>query len=240
MTARRASSPEPSAGRSTRSRAGRLRRSGGSSPWSVSTGRRCSTTTFYVSCTTTSNRTDGSWSASMTEPGSEAPVGGVSRLVRDLDEGCAGVKIDAVLAAEPGSMAVGDRYEHRADQLGRAFVDRPLRLRVQQNKELGTVIPVGESIPAVDSHNDRMALSIRTDHTRSGARPVEPRQACAIDQAVEIDLVGLDFNAPDRTGIGRVHGADPESPVAGAGLDVDQLSELLNGARGGIHQRNAD
>src|SRR3979411_1352067 len=240
MAALRASSLAPSGGRSTPSRAGRSRPSGGSSRWSASTGKRCSTTTFYASCTTTSNRTDGSWSGSMTEPGSEAPVGRVSGLVRDLDERSACVQVDAMVGAEPGSMAVGDRYEHRADERGRTFVDRSLRLWVQQNKELGPVIPVGKSIPAIDSQNDRMALRIRTDHTRSRARPVEPRHPCVVDQAVEIDLVGLDLDAPERIRVGRVYGTDPESAVAGAGLNVDQLSERVNGPRVGIHQRNAD
>ena len=72
MTARPPSSPARSAGRSTRSRAGRSRPSGGKSPWSASTGRCCSTATSCASCTTTSNRTSGSWSGSMTE--SEAAV----------------------------------------------------------------------------------------------------------------------------------------------------------------------
>src|ERR1700688_1836121 len=65
--ARPGSSAASSAAQSTRSRDGRSRRSGGTSPSSASTGRRCSTTRFYASCTTTSAATSGSWSGSMTE-----------------------------------------------------------------------------------------------------------------------------------------------------------------------------
>src|ERR1700704_6619410 len=109
MTARRASSPAPSAERSTPSRAGRSRPNGGSSRWSASTGRRCLTTTFYASCITTSNRTDGSWSGSMTER-SDAPSSGISAAGFDLTQARAmREKVHAVVGHEPDSVRVVDR-----------------------------------------------------------------------------------------------------------------------------------
>ncbi|TAN32055.1 DNA polymerase III subunit alpha [bacterium] len=67
MTAPRHSSRAGSAAPSTPSRAGRSKPSGGTSPWSASTGRRCSTATCCASCTTTSRATNGSWNGSTTE-----------------------------------------------------------------------------------------------------------------------------------------------------------------------------
>src|SRR5712692_8624027 len=170
---------------------------------------------------------------------SEAAVGGVSGLVRNLHEGCACVQIDTVVGAEPGPMAVGDRREHRADEFARAYEDRPLRLWVHHENELTPVVGVDTSISTVDNLHDRVALQIRADHAGRGARSVEPWNPCAVHKAEPIDLVGLNFDAAEWIRVGRVHGPDPEGSVARAGLDVGQAGERLNDPRGGIHERNA-
>src|SRR5467141_942916 len=206
--------------------AGRSRRSGGTDWSSASTGRCCSAASCFASCTTTLIATSGSSSGSMTD-GSEAAVGGVSGLVRNLHEGCARVQIDAVVGAEPGPVAVGDRYEQRGDEAGRAAEDQMPRLRARDENELRSVVAVETSISTVDNLHDRVALQIRADHTGGGARSVEPWNPCAVHKAEPIDLVRLNFDAAEWIRVGRVHGPDPEGSIARAGLDVEQTGERL-------------
>src|ERR1700674_2210570 len=181
MTARRPSSPAPSAVRSTPSRAGRSKRSGGSSRCSASTGRRCSTAICCASCTTTSRETSGSWSGSMTEAGSEAAVGWVSGLVGYLlQPTCIGVQVNPFLAAEPDAVAVRDEL---VIVLGHS--DHFRFVRRQSHAELGPTLvrQIGE---------DWVPRLVGAKNTQIRTRLVEPLFGLAVRdrEALHLRLEG--------------------------------------------------
>src|SRR5260370_6433337 len=105
---------------------------------------------------------------------SEAAVGGVSRLVRDLLQPIRiGIEVDALGAAEPDAVSVGDGVSQRPDQW--AGVDGLLRCCVWcDQKLLGVYVH-----PFVDHADQRVAADIEPVDAETNAGPIEPGRPVA-------------------------------------------------------------